>query len=145
MIRCTTSDEEIGRALADFLQRSRNKVLYNLGVAGESAVNEARSYNGRQYTDQTANLRSSTGYIITQGGKKITLSDFNPIRPTATEAHRKGLEAARELIQGMTQPYNLTVLAAMEYAIHVKNMGYNVLDSAETAAKETFERLMRES
>lgn len=130
------------QAIADYLKKQiemRERAMVNeLGYIGEAATNQARDYNAKSndYTDQTGNLRSSTGFNLVQNGKVIKESDFEKVKTTATDGPGKGQNLARKIASQSFNGINLVVVAGMEYAGSVSKRGRDVLDSAEIVARK---------
>ena len=105
-------------------------VLAILQRVGEQFVRDARTgidinsgaFPKGDYTDQTANLRSSIGYFI--------LRDGNVVAENLSDTSR-GVSAARAVLAsvGKKQGYSIVGVAGMEYASHLESMGYNVISS----------------
>ncbi|WP_088656008.1 hypothetical protein [Geofilum rhodophaeum] len=104
-------------------------VLAILQRVGEEFVRDARmgidinsgAFPKGDYTDQTANLRSSIGYFILRDGEVVTEN------LTGTS---KGVSAARAVLSSVgKQGYSIVGVAGMEYASHLESMGYNVISS----------------
>jgi len=137
-IKCTTPQSEIDAELRNALAEVGRKVIACLQHAGEAAINEARSYNGRAYRDQTSNLRSSTGYVIVKNGKIVSLSAFDKAGSGTDggKGQTSGKAYAKQLASQFPTGYALVVVAGMEYASYVADKGYNVLDSSERIARQ---------
>lgn len=143
-IKQTTPQSTIRAELMESAARAKAQIIEALRYAGEAAVREARSHSGHTYTDRTANLRSSTGYVIAQGGRVIASSGFDSLIGTegsASAGPRAGRQLAEALARENAGPLALIVVAGMSYASYVADRGYNVLDSSERTARETAARL----
>lgn len=127
------------------------KSIKFLQSVGERAVKLAR-INGN-YTDQTANLRNSIGYIIVQANRVVYESFVGDNAPRhdpqgkadAAQARAFGLNYAKEV--GATLRGNKTFLvlvAGMEYARHVEAKGYDVIQGSENWVKANTQKLMDE-
>lgn len=136
-----TIREEIEREMTKEYERMMQAVIYNLQVVGERCVNAARdtSLKGRDYTDQTGNLRSSTGYVLVVDGNIIAESSFGAVSG-GTAGSAEGKSFAESLAANHPSGIALIVVAGMHYAEYVAARGYDVLDSAELLA----EQLVRE-
>lgn len=134
-----------------------NKVdalVTRLHYLGLKCVREART--ARIYTDQTGNLRSSTGYAVVKYGKVMFQSGFKAEsvsvktgdgkekRSTGTEGAREGKEFLEELCSKAPKDSIVLILVAgMNYAQYVEDLGFNVLDSATRLAKTSVDDIMK--
>lgn len=114
----------------------KRKAVTYLSVVGERCVKYARDdmSSARHFTDRTANLRNSIGYIIVQDGRVILTSfsgntaSSEGYKGDAALAHQKGLTYAQSVAQGYSPDRTyLIVVAGMEYAIYVEAKGYDVI------------------
>ncbi len=119
-------------------ERWRARVLRGLAVAGEKALNEARS--GHTYRDRTGNLTSSMGYLVLEDGKVVNQSNLPPIM-NGEEGNMEWKAYAESLVSRFPTGMALIVVAGMKYAAYVSAKGYNVLDSAESIAEELVKKL----
>ncbi len=148
-IEQTTPKAEIQKQLEQLVRDARDEVIIRLAYIGEQVVNEARSYNGKAYQDQTGNLRSSTGYVIVEDGRIISVSDFSKVAPKndpegkAGKGSPTGKAYAKSLAASFPQGLTLIVVAGMRYATYVSAKGYNVLDSAESLAKRLVPEMIK--
>lgn len=129
------SEKDLERWYDIFVNRTEEKTYLLLAKAGEVFVKYAREHGG--YHDQTGNLRSSIGYIITCDNEILTenfeQSDKGTDRTT-------GLGKARQLAMqvGSSNPsgWALICVAGMNYAASVEARGKDVITSAVTATEE---------
>ncbi len=132
--------------ISDFVQNHvRNieaRVIRELCIIGEKCVNQARitEQKGRDYKDQSGNLRSSTGYVVVANGEIVQMSDFAPVGG-ATEGSDSGKAFARKLAAETPTGFALYVVAGMNYASYVSAKGYDVLDTSELLAERLFKEL----
>ncbi|EJW95954.1 hypothetical protein EVA_15940 [gut metagenome] len=131
---------EIERYTEQRLERFKQALIRGLQVIGERCVNKARMDGN--YTDQTGNLRSSIGYVISVDGNVSFMSNFIPVKG-GDYGIRKGKKFARKLAKEFPQGICLIVVAGMEYAAHVSAKGYDVLDGSELLADRLTDRLLR--
>lgn len=117
-----------------------NMAIQVLQYIGEQCVNEAR--NKHKYTDRTGNLSSSIGYVVSNNGKIIGRSDFSVVKEGG-EGSSGGLKYAEQLAAEYPKHVVLIVVAGMNYAHYVNNMGLDVLDSAEILAEKQVPKLLR--
>lgn len=148
-IKMTTPRDAVNTSIDRFIKAARQELIIRLAHIGEQVVNEARSYNGKAYQDQTGNLRSSTGYVIVEDGQIVNISDFPQIPPKsdpngeAGKGSDMGEAYARRLAAQYPQGITLIVVAGMQYAAYVSARGYNVLDSAEAMAKRLVPEMLK--
>lgn len=133
-IKQVTSIQAIAKLIEEGAKRRELAVIRELGYIGEAATNEARKMGS--YTDQTGNLRSSTGFNLVQNGKVIDESSFAKVKSSATEGAAKGQNLAKKIATSSFNSINLVVVAGMEYAGSVSKRGRDVLDSAEILARK---------
>lgn len=118
-------------------------IIYQLSYIGEKAVNEARARGS--YKDQSGNLRSSIGYVISLDGKIVKWGEFKAAGNGSTsgeEGVRKGKEFAEDVGTDVKSGFCLTVVAGMEYAQYVIAREYNVLQTSELLARREAEKLV---
>lgn len=113
------------------LQAIEDNVLGILQRVGEEFVTDARSalninagaFPKGDFTDQTANLRSSIGYFLLRDGEVLT--------ENVTGEAAEGVAAAKATLSQLRNRRGYTVMgvAGMEYATYLESMGYNVISS----------------
>lgn len=130
-IRQITPMSEIDRYTEQKLKGLEQAVIRTLTYCGELCLNVARSTNS--YKDQTGNLRSSIGYVVTVDGRIVNQSDFETVKKGG-DGSKQGAAFAKQLVRRFPKGVCLIVVAGMDYAVHVKNRGYDVLDSSELTA-----------
>ena len=118
---------EIDRYTEQELKRLQTVLIRSLQYCGEQVLNTARSTNS--YKDQTGNLRSSLGYVVAVDGRV---------------GSEKGAAFAKKLVRRFPHGVCLIVVAGMEYAAHVKNKGYDVLDSSELLADRIVPSMLKQ-
>ena len=123
---------EIDRYTEQELKRLQTVLIRSLQYCGEQVLNTARSTNS--YKDQTGNLRSSLGYVVAVDGRVVYQSDGS----------EKGAAFAKKLVRRFPHGVCLIVVAGMEYAAHVKNKGYDVLDSSELLADRIVPSMLKQ-
>lgn len=136
------TEQAVAEEVRKTAERVRRAVLRKLQAAGEQAVNVARSVvtaggyagSGIPYTVQTGNLTSSVGYCITEDGRIVQMSSFDPVvngSDGASTGRKLAMQIAREFPQG----YALILVAGMRYASYVQELHHrDVLASAELVA-----------
>lgn len=140
-IRQLTPMAEIDRYTEQQLKRLQTVLIRSLQYCGEQVLNKARSTNS--YKDQTGNLRSSLGYVIAVDGKVAYQSDFQTMKQ-GKDGSEQGAKFAKELVRRFPHGVCLIVVAGMEYAAHVKNKGYDVLDSSELLADKIVPSMLKQ-
>lgn len=130
-IRQITPMSEIDRYTEQRLRGLEQAVIRTLAYCGELCLNVARSTNS--YKDQTGNLRSSIGYVVAVDGRIVNQSDFETVKKGG-DGSKQGAAFAKQLVRRFPKGICLIVVAGMDYAVHVKNRGYDVLDSSELTA-----------
>lgn len=130
-IRQITPMSEIDRYTEQRLRGLEQAVIRTLAYCGELCLNVARSTNS--YKDQTGNLRSSIGYVVAVDGRIVSQSSFETVKEGG-QGSKQGAAFAKQLVRRFPKGICLIVVAGMEYAAHVKNRGYDVLDSSELTA-----------
>lgn len=130
-IRQITPMSEIDRYTEQRLRGLEQAVIRTLAYCGELCLNVARSTNS--YKDQTGNLRSSIGYVVAVDGRIVSQSSFETVKEGG-QGSKQGSAFAKQLVRRFPKGICLIVVAGMEYAAHVKNRGYDVLDSSELTA-----------
>lgn len=130
-IRQITPMSEIDRYTEQRLRGLEQAVIRTLTYCGEMCLNVARSTNS--YKDQTGNLRSSIGYVVAVDGRIVNQSDFETVKKGG-DGSKQGAAFAKQLVRRFPKGVCLIVVAGMDYAVHVKNRGYDVLDSSELTA-----------
>lgn len=134
-----TPEQEIEQMIDDYISAAKQVALRNLAYAGNEGVNAARE--GHTYKDQTGNLTSSVGCMVVDGGKVVGSNGFETIL-SADRGSQQGRTFAEQMAARYSDIPTLVVVAGMEYAAHVSNKGYDVLDSAYLKAKETLTELI---
>ena len=122
-----TPQEDIDKYLKSRVEELINETIYKLSYIGENVVNTARLSG--EYLDQTGNLRSSIGYIISIDGEIIRRGEFNVVKD-GKDGTKSG-EALAQALAKTSKGITLIVVAGMHYAVYVSAKGLDVLDSAE--------------
>ena len=135
-----TPMSEIERYTEEQIERLKIYILRTFMYIGEACLNKARSTDS--YKDQTGNLRSSIGYIITADGRVIKSSDFAIVK-SGSQGAKDGLAYAKKVAKEFPQSVCLIVVAGMKYAAYVSARGYDVLDSSELCADQMTESLLK--
>lgn len=129
--------DDILRDLDQRLTNMRHSILERLSRIGEEAVRLQRK--SHKYDDQTGNLTSSIGYAVLDNGRVYKRSSFAAVSSNKGDG-TDGSKTGSDLIAQLAQKYAsedmaLVIVAGMEYATYVQNMGLNVIDTAELHAR----------
>lgn len=130
-------EKQIMARVAQGVEVRKQQVIRLLMYVGEMCVNDARLKGS--YQDHTRNLRGSTGYVVIDCGRIVTLDAPSNGSP---EGSAKATSLLNELAQGYTSGLVLILVAGMDYAVYVADRGYNVLDSAEMLAEKMIDKLI---
>ena len=142
-IKRETPNSIIDDFIVEAIERKKQNIIRNLAYVGEQCVNEARSKSGKQYTDQTGNLRGSTGYVIVEDGNIVQIGNFQQVK-SGSEGPREGQAFARQIADQFPKGICLIVVAGMKYASYVSAKGYNVLDSSELLADKLVPQMLEQ-
>lgn len=141
--------DAILRDLDQRLANMRHAILERLSRIGEEAVRLQR--NSHKYHDQTGNLTSSIGYAVLDKGSVYKRSSFAAVSSNKGTG-ADGSKTGKDLIDQLAQKYAsedmaLVIVAGMEYATYVQDMGLNVIDTAQLhvngKAPEAIERIVK--
>lgn len=138
-IKATNSN--IDQYTAEQLVKIERQLIRSLAYVGEQIVITARQSGS--YLDRTGNLRSSIGYVISFNGNIAFQGNFNVVAG-GSRGKNEGEGLAASLAKRFTNGIALIVVAGMNYAIHVKNRGYDVIDSGELLADRLVPRMLQE-
>ena len=115
---------------------AKGQVFRILKEIGEACVNEA--VNSGNYTDQTGNLRSSIGFVVSDEGRVVEDGGFWELG--GIEGPSVGREKAYALA-AQSSGIALIIVAGMDYAEYVADKGYDVLASAELLMEQLISQL----
>lgn len=122
----------------------KDEVVKVFTRAGEEAVRGARAPRGKQYTDRTSNLRSSTGYVLTVDGKPVIGGGYTPVKETGKPGAKAGKEHGNDLAKGAdANSVSLFVTTGMSYAQYLDARAYDILDTAEADATAVLEEKLK--
>lgn len=142
-IKANFNFKEIQKRFDEVLDRIDKATIATLKRLGEMCVQEARD-NGN-YTDQTGNLRSSTGYVIVVRGKIVESAFSTAVKDLNGTGTSRGRAYAEDLAKNVNGgDYALIVVAGMSYAAAVESRSKNVLTSAEMYAKQKLPGMMEQ-
>ena len=136
---------EVNNYINSVLDAKIQNIIRVMKVAGEDAVNEARSYaKQNDWQDVTGNLRSSIGYVITLNGNIVgeDFEKFSGKQSSTKDGKKVGRDLAIDIAKALPE-LALVVVAGMNYAVTVESRGRNVLTSAEIKAKLKLNQLLK--
>lgn len=136
-----TPQQEINAYIEEQMKRWKTALIRLLEWVGEQCRNAA--ITSHRYKNQTGNLESSTGYVITDNGHIVKTGGFNPIFEGSKGA-KGGKAYAKSLVSQYPTGICLIVVAGMKYASYVSDMGLDVLDSAELTAKQLIPEILEQ-
>lgn len=142
-IKCKTSIKDIDSIIEDEINRVEQLTIRALSYLGEKCVSRVRDRSfAESWIDQTGNLRSSIGYIITHNGIVVKMSDFSQVKD-GLDGKKEGRTLAEKLASEIIGDYVLIVVAGMNYADLVEARdSKDVLASTELYAKNNIGGLM---
>ena len=138
-----TNSQSVLNELQRGYRTIENGIIRILQYAGEQFVKDAReglkidgAFPRGDYSDRTANLRSSIGYFILKDGVIINSS---------IEGTAEGITAGRAVLGTIPDKsgYQLVGVAGMEYASYVESRGFNVITSQSDIAIVNIERMLQ--
>lgn len=136
-----SNPEEVEQAFKGYIERARGQIINRLAYIGEMCRNTA--LESHKYKVRTGNLESSTGYVIVDNGNIVQWGGFHGNVKQNQEGEAEGRTFAEGLAAKHSVGLVLVMVAGMQYACYVADMGLDVLDSAELVAdkllKELFE------
>jgi len=141
------NSKEFDKALEGVIETLDKQIIFILTSAGEKAVAQIRAKSegigGRDWMDDTGNLRSSIGFGIVANGAIQTAGGFI-LKSEGKEGQQEGRKYLDSLAKKYRKGYTLIVVAGMEYATYVADKGYDVLDSGEAIATQLITKLLKE-
>lgn len=130
-------ENELQKAFAKLAKIQTDKIEESFGQIGEDVTNDART--NKSYTDDTANLKNSTGYVV-KVGAKTSQKQFGEDKK-GREGALVGLKLAEENSTAKKGETELIITAGMNYAIHVENKGKTVLTAFLPTAIKTAKKI----
>jgi len=124
------NDKAIEKALKELFAANEEKGVHAFGQILEEISKEARTT--KDYEDQTANLKNSTGGLVVEGGK-VTQKDFQKTKGNGkgrANGRQIGIKLANSVRDNKKNSVELIVVAGMEYAEKLESKGYKVLTFA---------------
>lgn len=147
-IHCTTPTTQVRQTMDEYSRRCLKAAMRDMAYLGEQCVTEARK--NHTYKDQTGNLTSSVGYVLSNNGQVVSRSAFEAvtvtrkvkrkgktitITSTGTDGAQDGKQYAEQMARMLPGKTAIVVVAGMMYGRYVAARGYNVLDSAIALAR----------
>jgi len=144
MIEQVTPQSAIDAYIKQKIEAYKKVCRRRVEFACRDAVNAARNSDAksRDWKDQTGNLRSSIGYVISENGTIVGSSAFAAVKEGG-EGSSKGRTLAQSLAASGSGDMNAVVVAGMHYAKYLAAKGYDVLDSAEITLRNRLEQFAR--
>lgn len=132
--------------VTDARTKTRNILFLSRTARPGGGVNLGEG--GQGFFDQTGQLRSSIGYVITKNGVVIE-SDFttNGVNVSGEvnnteEGKKEGEEFAEELTKGV-EGYALICVAGANYAYYVEALGYDVITGSSITAEQNLKKYFK--
>lgn len=141
-----TNKSEVDKEFRSFEARYNSRAVQMLCRLGEQVVKYAREHGS--YTDRTANLRNSIGYLVVQNGRvmQTAFSGNTPSKTAqgdATKAHATGQNYAEQVASTLDKNKTYLVwVAGMDYAAAVEAKGYDVITGSGDWVKSEAEKQM---
>ena len=129
-----TPQAEIAGTIDERITNLDKAVIHCMEVAREEGVNEARAHG--EYTDQSGNLRSSTGGVIAYKGEIISSSSFDKVK-NGDEGARTGKIYLKSIVEKILDKISLALGAGRDYAPYLQAKGRKVLGDAEEVTKRS--------
>ena len=127
--------KQLEAQLVNWAAQNERKFITALSYIGEEFVNKARSIN--TYLDDTGNLRSSIGYVISKNGIVIK-RNYKQVGD-ANEGVTEGLNLADEVAAEHPRGIIVIVTAGMNYALPLETMGLDVLTGSIPSERQVLE------
>jgi hypothetical protein len=138
------SATDIAKWAIDVRAKVINAMLSRLQFVGESFIVNARNTN--TYKDQTGNLRSSIGYLVSYNGSILGRNFEAAGRGTTSgvEGMSKAQQLAQDIADDYPQGFVLVCVAGMEYAASVESRGFDVITNSSMEAVSDLRDAMRD-
>lgn len=140
MMKQLTPERSLLAKLESELERKEKVIIKSLIYVGQTCVNEAR--NNGSYIDQTGNLRSSIGFMVINNGRVVHKGGFQKVKE-GSEGSKDGRQFIEKVVSEHSKGIHLIVVAGMNYAAYVEDMGKNVLTTAELRANEMVPQMLK--
>lgn len=135
-----TDYRAVDDAFERHIRRAEQALIRTLKYCGEVVINSAR--DAHTYKDQTGNLTSSIGAVISVDGKVIWKSSFEVVMKGGKGA-KEGVAFAKELTGNYPKGIALICVAGKNYAAYVSHRGYDVLDTAQLTASQIVPQMLQ--
>lgn len=130
-------------SIQSMLERAEAAILEDMKIVGEESNNRMRDGgNGKDYLNQTGNLRSSTGYCVLQDGKPVKTSSF-PVVKDGAQGAADGRAFLDECAARFPKGIVLLLVAGMNYAVYVQRKGYDVIYSGQLYAENEVRKIVQ--
>jgi hypothetical protein len=128
-----------------FVDEKLTQEIALLAHVGEEFCNHAKDEGVGNYTDQSANLRNSIGFIIVSNGESV-FEFIESNEPEGESEFRKHAEELKNAYSGESKDSAMLIcIAGMEYAAAVESYeGYNVLSNSVPKAEKLLKRVIKE-
>lgn len=134
--------DEIIRQLKEDVKEVMEEIAGYMSGIGEEVVKGIINGETSSWNDQTGNLRSSIGYIVTIDGEIRGEGGFQSVG-NATDGSFRGRQYAQSLIPQFPQGVALIIVAGMDYAAYVEAMdNKTVLAQGELEAKRLIDQMV---
>lgn len=133
--------ERFNKVGLNFIRNARTKSNFSL-FTRTLAPARGININSPSFTDRTAQLRNSIGYVVTYNGT-IVNSDFSTDSvdgENSSDGKQEGEDFAKELSKGFVG-YALICVAGANYASYVEALGYDVITGSELLAIVELEKI----
>lgn len=139
------TEADLGKQMEDIIGRIVRVTQNELNQLGLQMTTAARMKTKGQggFNDQTGNLRSSIGFILMYDGEVVT-EDFKIAEggTDRTTGVAKGKEEAERISKESPEGWAIILVAGMEYASWVENMGYDVISGTTLGADKKLQRAL---
>ena len=129
-----TPQSEISNTIVASTRNLDRAIIHSMEVAGQQGTNEARAHG--EYTDQTGNLRSSTGYVISDEGAIESSSSFDAVK-NGSDGATQGKNLAKSIAGSIKGKKAIVLVAGMDYAPYLQAKGRKVMGDAEEIIKRS--------
>ena len=129
-----TPQVEISNTIVASTNNLNGAIIHSMEVAGQQGTNEARAHG--EYTDQTGNLRSSTGYVISDEGAIESSSSFDAVK-NGSDGATQGKNLAKSIAESIKGKKALVQVAGTDYAPYLQAKGRKVMGDAEEIIKRS--------
>lgn len=143
-VKIKTPNFSIKAEVVNMAKERAKQVCENvLNYVCEEAVTEARDRGS--YTDQTGNLRSSIGYVITDGKNVVNTGEQKQYK-NGTEGLSKSKKLLEEYAERHSGDVCAHVVAGMDYADYVERIhGKTVLSPARVYIDSVLPKRLEQS